>query len=244
MNKTFYIILSSLMLFLVSPSQANFEADNFFSCEGMKVPLRIIFKTAYGQLIHDVSTDEKSLLNLKKDKKQIEKIFLNSSYNSIQSSGYVNLTSALTEYISDDKTCIIPETIEVFIGYQDPMIYIAKEFRNRPCEFSVMLRHQQVHQQINIYTLQYMLPLMKEAIIQTTQSINPIVSSGRSSVNADIKKLQEIYIAAIKPILEAFDEIRMEEHRKFDETTNYKIDEKLCQKYNQKRIKETNKNKK
>lgn len=236
MKKVYYIAFYVLLLSFPGICRADFEADRFFDCAGMQVPLRIIFKTSYGQLIHDVSTEEKSILNNNNNLKT-EKLYLNSSYNSVQPYGYVTLTSALTEYISNNKTCIIPETIEVFIGYRDPMIYIAKEFRSKPCEFSVMLRHQQVHQQINIYTLQYLLPLMKEAIISATQNITPIVSTSKSSFNNDIKKLQEIYTAAIQPILIAFDEIRQEENRKFDEVTNYKIDEKLCQKYNLRRLK-------
>lgn len=235
MKKTFCILFSSLMLIFAAPSRADFEAGQFFDCRSMKVPLHIIIKTSYGQLIHDVSTTQQALASIQKNNPHPEKLFINSSYNSIHTSGYVTLSSALTEYISDGKTCLIPETIEVFVGYQDPMIYIAKEFRSQPCEFSVMLRHQQVHQQINIYTLQYLLPLLKDAIIQATQGIDPIVSTGKGSVNSDIKKIQEIYIAAIRPILIAFDELRAEEHRKFDEVTNYKIDEKLCRKYNQTR---------
>ena len=236
--KTFvYYAILIISLSFATNCQADFEADRFFDCASRQVPLRIIFKTAYGQLIHDVSTEEKSILNLKKNDKYTEKLFLNSSYNSIQPYGNVILSSALTEYISNDKTCIIPETIEVFIGYRDPMVYVAKEFRNKPCEFSVMLRHQQVHQQINIYTLQYLLPLMKKAIIQATQNITPIVSTSKGAVNSDIKRLQDIYTNAILPILIAFDEIRQEENRKFDEVTNYKIDEKLCKKYNYRRQK-------
>ena len=156
MKKVYYIAFYVLLLSFPGICRADFEADRFFDCAGMQVPLRIIFKTSYGQLIHDVSTEEKSILNNNNNLKT-EKLYLNSSYNSVQPYGYVTLTSALTEYISNNKTCIIPETIEVFIGYRDPMIYIAKEFRSKPCEFSVMLRHQQVHQQINIYTLQYLL---------------------------------------------------------------------------------------
>jgi len=105
------------------------------------------------------------------------------------------------------------------------------------CSSDLMLRHQQVNQQINIYTLQYLLPLMKDAIIQATQNINPIVIKGKGSVNQDIKKLQNEYIAAVKPILDAFDQIREQEHRKFDEVTGYKIDEKLCKSYNRRREK-------
>lgn len=237
MKEKFFTLLALSFLLFSGNAQAAFEAERFFSCEAMKVPLHIVFKTAYGQLVHDVSTEEKQLQGIKKSQTVPEKLFLNSSHNTIQTDGYVKLSSAITEYISKENICLIPEEIEVFIGYKDPLIYIAKEFRSKPCEFSVMLRHQQIHQQINIYTLQYLLPLMKDAIIQATQNINPIVIQGKGSANQGIKKLQNEYIAAVKPILDAFDQIREQEHRKFDEVTSYKIDEKLCQSYNRRREK-------
>ena len=237
MKKNFFTSLAITMLLLIPNSKAAFEAEQFFSCEALKMPVRIIFKTAYGQLIHDVSTDDKSIQALKKDTDIPEKLYLQSSHNTIQTEGYVKLTSALTEYITDDKICVIPEEIEVFIGYRDPVIYIAKEYRSRPCEFSVMLRHQQIHQQINIYALQYILPLMKEAIIQATQNITPAMATDKSQIKTRIQNLQNEYIAAIRPILDAFNDLREEENHKFDKITNYKIDEKLCRSYNERRAK-------
>ena len=63
MKKVYYIAFYVLLLSFPGICRADFEADRFFDCAGMQVPLRIIFKTSYGQLIHDVSTEEKSILN-------------------------------------------------------------------------------------------------------------------------------------------------------------------------------------
>ncbi len=197
-------------------------------CDKLNPSPRIIFQTSYGQLVHDISTPQKQIQALSS---RPEKGILIDGLATAETIGSVRISKARGIKLDDGSYCILPQEVEVYFGYVNPTIYIAKEYPTDSCRFSLLIRHEQTHQRINILTLEYFLPLIKiaaQGIIQQSPSVK--ISTPQETKEA-LRNLQEYYIYMLMPLIEKFNLAREQEHRKLDNQTNYAMERDICTKF-------------
>lgn len=132
-----------------------FPAMQLIRCR--KLPLNL----PTGKLVHDLSQPLSTVNQNAHAQKEPGWLTVGYATRSLSSSIWVK---AKVKKIDDYTTCVLPDEVEVFLGYQKPMIYVAKEYKDDLCKFSVVIRHEQVHQRINKLALDYFLPLADKAL--------------------------------------------------------------------------------
>ena len=139
--------------------------------------------------------------------------------------------------LDQNHACLLPSEIEIKFGYNDPLIYVSKEIDRNSCKFSQVIRHEQVHQRINILTLEYFLPLIDETIRNAISEVRAIKVSGTgdAEIRAGIDRLYEYYTARLKPIIDEFHKARENEQRKLDNIVNYTLESELCREFDRER---------
>ncbi len=226
----------SLLCLLQATSAYAWSYGEFISCDAINPMPKITFTTSYGKLVHDLS-QPLSVIN-SQHLAQAEPGWLTVGYatRSLQYSIWVK--NATVKKIDDNTTCVMANDIEVFLGYQQPMIYVAKEAQEDLCKFSVVIRHEQVHQRINKLALDYFLPLADEAIRKAIADVRAVkVSSPQEGQEAMIV-LSKYYRARLMPILEEMVKAVDAEHAKLDSLTSYKMQWNMCDKFRERQRRE------
>lgn len=88
----------------------------------------------------------------------------------------------------------------MFLGYQKPMIYVAKEYKDDLCKFSVVIRHEQVHQRINKLALDYFLPLADKALRNAIADVKGIKVPSPEQSQQGVEMLYKYYQFRLQPI--------------------------------------------
>lgn len=231
MSKISSLLLIIMNLLLsISLSKAG-EYGEFISCDGLNPEPRIIFKSSYGQLVHDISTPQKEIQS--HSSQRPEKGFLIDGLATVEPQGTVKVISAQGITLDENNYCVLPREIEIYFGYQNPTIYVSKEYDRNSCRFSLIIRHEQTHQRINILTLQYFLPLFAQSITKAINEVKSVKVSSPEDAKTAILLLQKYYIAKITPIMEEFEKARNQEQMKLDNQTNYAMEINLCNQFDQ-----------
>lgn len=220
------IILVFIFTVLISSSSFAFNYGEFVSCDEKNPEPRIIFKTSFGQLIHDLSTPQSQIQS--KSSITTDKGSFIAGLATVRVKNYIRISSAKGEALDENHYCIMPEVIEVYIGYENPTIYVAKEYPQNSCHFSLIIRHEQTHQRINILTLEYFLPLIDKTLTKTINEVRSIKVSRKEDAQAALEILQQYYIAKITPIIDELSKARIAEHQKLDSIDNYSMENNLC----------------
>lgn len=229
MNKTLCILL---IIFNLLPSIKLCNATGygeFISCDALNPEPHIILLTSYGQLVHDLSTSQQQIQN--HASRQPEKGFLIDGLATVNPQYKIRISQARGIMLDENNYCILPDAITVYIGYQQPTIYVAKEYPKESCRFSVIIRHEQTHQRINILTLQYFLPLFEQSLSKAIREVKSVKVSSKEEAILALKLLQKYYVAKLTPIVEEFEKARIAEQLKLDNKTNYSMEDSLCRQF-------------
>lgn len=222
-----------LILFLSALAFSEASAWNygqFVSCNAMNPMPTITLKTAYGKLVHDFNLNTQQLTVMGKGREKdgfVEGLALCSPYRTIALKKYT------VKKLDDTATCILPAEVEVTIGYKNPEIYVSKDLDFQSCRFSVVIRHEQVHQRINKLVLDYFLPLFFDELKIAVRDVKAIKVSGPEDAEAGAQKLLAYYHERLNPVFNIYLEILKNEQNKLDNLTNYKMEWDLCKKFNE-----------
>ena len=227
MPKLAFFLLSALAVFSL-PSHA--AEIGTVSCDALNPNPHIIFKTSYGQLVHDISTPQHQIQAMSS---RPEKGILIDGLATATTLGSIRINTAHGIKISDNDYCIIPDEIEVYFGYSNPTIYVAKEYPVAGCRFSLIIRHEQTHQRINILTMQYFLPIIRSAAEKIIRQARSVKISTPTDDRLALALLQRYYAIKLMPIIEKFNLAREQEHQKLDNSTNYAMEYDICNKFEQ-----------
>jgi len=200
----------------------------FISCNAINPTPAITFKTSYGKLVHDLSKTQSEINAM--DHKGNEPGWLTVGLALAPVKTYIRSTGTARE-LDDNATCVLPEEIEIYVGYQDPVIYVSKEYQKDLCKFSVLIRHEQVHQRINKLTLDYFVPLMDKVLRQAVQDVRGIKVSSPEQAADGMMQLNVYYHARLSPILEEMVIAQQAEHAKMDSLTSYKMQWDMCERF-------------
>ena len=129
----------------------------------------------------------------------------------------------------------MPTSLNVFIGYQDPTIFISNQLQPGSCEYNVVVRHEQTHHQINTAALEYFIPSLRRSVQKIARDIKPYRIDSPSKIDEATNTLTEMYIAEIEALIRHFKSELMQEQSKLDNQTNYQMESDLCRRFNGRR---------
>lgn len=200
----------------------------FISCDAINPMPKITFKSSYGKLVHDLSQPLSTLNQNAHAQKEPGWLRVGYATQSLSSSIWVK---AKVKKIDDYTTCVLPDEVEVFLGYQKPMIYVAKEYKDDLCKFSVVIRHEQVHQRINKLALDYFLPLADKALRNAIADVKGIKVPSPEQSQQGVEMLYKYYQFCLQPILDEMIRAVDAEQAKLDTLTSYKMQWDMCEKF-------------
>lgn len=226
MKKLFFIL--TILIF----AQSNNSVAQT-RCEDIETKPKMIFSTSYGKLTYNTSQNIDQLTRLGGKHGIVEKGLFAAGLATLNVVWEVSVTT-MVHRLGSNKICVLPATVEVFIGYEDPVIYLARELVPNTCEYNVVLRHEQTHQQINKTALEYFIPELKHHLTNLTKTIKPRTIRRQTETDQATSMLTQEYIENIHPLVEAFKRELMKEQGKLDNHTNYQLEGDLCKYYHQK----------
>lgn len=221
------------MILLTSQTMA-WNYGEFVSCDAINPKPKITFLTSYGKLIHDLSTSQSGIESLAGGAS--EKGFFVVGLATLSSNFQILVKKAFFKVLDENHICVLPSEIEIRVGFQNPTIYVAKEIDQKSCKFSQVIRHEQVHQRINLLTLEYFLPLIDETVRNAINEVRAVKVSSTSDgdLKAGAEQLYKFYFSRLNPILEELERARENEQKKLDNITNYKMESELCREFEEK----------
>lgn len=223
MKKLFFILtVLSLPTFSTASAQT-------IDCAAIKSVPAIEFTTSYGKLAYDFSKNNKQITEIAARHGIIEKGLFASGLATINVSWEISVNT-IGKIYGDYDICVVPTKINVFIGYTDPKIYISNEIKKDSCEYNVVLRHEQTHQQINKTALDYFIPLFQDAVEKIAANVKPVQVSSLTEIDKATTRLTQTYDKKISPLIKVFKEDLLTEQSKLDNHSNYEHEKKLCTK--------------
>ncbi len=198
-------------------------------CARMRYSPRLNMTTSYGKLRYDYQYDRQALTRLGQQYGLVEPGMMASGLSLFGIDWSVTLNTAARVAV-DDSICVLPASVDVFIGFQEPTIYIDKDLEREGCRYQLALRHEHQHQQISVAALEYFIPWIREKIIRFLQEIAPNNISSLSQTDAATVKMNEALTHRITPLVDTFKATLLYEHKKLDNTENYRYESEVCRK--------------
>lgn len=189
--------------------------------------VKLIFKSSYGRLRYDKSKSQKAVQKIA----QKGNFEIDSGYQIMGLADFSSKMSVGMDVVSIDMgkgMCIIPDTVEVFFGFEDPVIYIAREAQRTRCQKMLVTRHEQTHMQISVLALEYFLPQMKKIAYEHAQKIKPIFVANGENTQDIVDKMMEKFVAKMTDLSDQFNKHLHDEQRKLDNLENYEYESKVC----------------
>lgn len=226
MKKLFFILTLFFLIFCIA-----FPSSAAGSCAKYKVAPEIEFTTSYGKLVYDKNYSRRQLTVLGEQYGIVEHGLFASGL-AIIGVNYQVSVNTISRVEGDNIICVIPTSLNIFIGYQKPTIYISSDLTPESCEYNVVLRHEQTHQQINTAALEYFIPKLRQASEVIARNVNPIEVDTPRKIDVATQDLIKAYARQIEPLIEFFKNELMQEQGKLDSQSNYQLEGDLCKYYN------------
>lgn len=223
MKKIFFILTLILIPFRVLASDI---------CGDYIPSPEIKFMTSYGRLTYNRSKSKQELTKIGKEYGIVEQGLFASGL-ALVSVIYRVSANTVRKKNRAGTYCVMPVDVEVFVGYQDPEILLSRELKEGSCEYNVVLRHEQTHQQINTAALRYFLPKLKESIEAIVRNTPPIEIRNKNDSEKATQDLINAYMRQLSPLIEFFKKELLREQKKLDNHKNYQMEGNLCRRYHE-----------
>lgn len=222
-------IFSALSILQASAQDASRDAKKL--CETIVSEPQINFTTSYGKLVYDFSKSRAELTELGNQAGIFEQGTFAAGLALVNISYEYNLTTARRVMWNNDL-CVIPTAIDIFIGYKNPVIYMAKELIPDSCTYNLVLRHEQVHQQINTEALEYFIPRFQQQLNKIAHEIKPVHLNASEPQDKATEILTNAYTTRLNNLVAVLrNEILTEQH-KLDNSGNYRMEGDVCRYFN------------
>lgn len=218
MKKLFFILIFCLNFLPVQDLSA---------CPKNNHTPKINLYTSYGKLTYDNSKNNAQITEIASKYGILEKGIFASGLSTID----INLDIVLKtsgEELPDKSICVYPENIDFTISFSSPVIYISDQLKPNSCEYNLVLRHEQTHQQINSSALDFFLPLFRSAANKIAQNLKPIKIQNNSEINKASNQLTLEFNEKLTPLLNFFKKQILQEQLKLDNNENYKNESLIC----------------
>lgn len=233
MKKIFFILI--FLFFLIFPSLGQCatlqDGELKQACLDYPLDVGINFYTSYGKLEYNTSYTKQQLTQMGRNIGMFEEGDLASGLALVDVASEYALSTAARK-MSNDAVCVIPQEIDIYIGYQNPVIYLARDLQPGSCTYNLVVRHEQVHQQINIAALEYFIPLIYEQIKTIVRNIRPLYLPPQGDTKAATNEMTAFYAQKINLLVDEFKQKILDEQRKLDNREQYQLESEVCQYYN------------
>lgn len=219
--KKLFFILTSLFFFSCPLKAAAFD------CAQLNSNPAIVFSTSYGKLAYDYTKNNDQITAVASRYGIAEKGLFASGLATVNVVWEITVSSMGKVY-GDYNVCVVPTEINVFIGFDQPTIYISRDLAKNSCEYNVVMRHEQTHQQINKSALDYFLPLFQDALEKIADTIKPVTVAHITQIDDATNRLTREYNKKLSPLIEVFKNELLTEQSKLDNRTNYQHEKELC----------------
>ncbi len=190
-------------------------------------PPRINFMTSYGKLEYDFSYDRQSLNEMGVSNGLVQPNMNVSGMTTAAIEWEVEVET--TSKIADDYSiCVVPTSLNIFIGIQNPKIYISGDISQDSCEFFLAVRHENQHQQINVLALEHYMPQIKKELSGKLASIKPRKADNLAQMDAITSKINDDYVVLISPLVDKFKASLFNAQKYLDTQKNYEYESTLC----------------
>lgn len=207
-------------------------AENVDLCKDVKVEPEIEFSTSYGRLSYDY----------KKNTRRISQIAarIGSKEHGAFATGLATV-SVENEYVLGTRAfrvskgkgyCVIPEVIQVYVGFSRPVIYISNELPKNSCQYNLVVLHEKTHQRINKAALDYFIPYFQLAAAKIGYDLKPIYISKLSEIDRATDEVTQEFTVRFDKVLAVFKKELTVEQGKLDNQMNYSIEDDICKKFN------------
>lgn len=235
MKKLFFALIFCFLCCAVSNSSAQNLSRNKFSapssgaheCADIKFTPDVHFSTSWGKLEYDYKKTQKDITQLGSNTMHRESgIFLSGlSTVSIDDEAEVGVITKVTE---DNVICVIPQTVNVYVGLSRPKIYISKELKPGSCSYNLVMRHEQTHQRINKAVMEYYIPIFQAAAQKIAASLKPVKIESYAGIDAASKNFSRRFYAEFSKVIKVFKKELKAEQLKLDNKKNYKREGDIC----------------
>ncbi len=232
-NLFFVLILSSLFAPLSLGHTAISDAQAQRQCEEQPTKLNIRFTTSYGTLVYDRSKTKAELSIMAQRAGIFEKGVFAAGLALVNIDSEYELNT-LTQTLPNNGHCLVPYQLNVHVGYSRPIIYLAKELEQGSCTYNLVLRHEQVHQQINKQALEYFVPQIYQTIKAQASQIKSIYIAPQASEDKAAQELTQKYHQIITPLVDNFRDQILAEQSKLDNQNQYRLEGDICRQFNRK----------
>ena len=127
-----------------------------------------------------------------------------------------------------DTICVLPTSLDVFIGFREPTIYIDNGLKKDGCRYNLVLRHEHQHQQVSIAALEYFMPRIRAEIQKALPVVRPRAVASLSATDAATEEMNGEYIRLIRPLVNDFKATLLYEQKKLDNRENYRFESGVC----------------
>ncbi len=220
-----FCICASLSPVWAAENAAPAAAD---PCAEFRYKTRLNLTTSYGKLKYNLDYDRRALTRLGQQYGLIEPGMFASGLSLIGIDWSVTLNT-VTRVAADDSICILPMSLDVFVGFQDPTVYIDRALNQESCSYQLVLRHEHQHQQVAIAALEYFLPRVRAEINARLGEVGPSNVASLSQTDAATARMNRKYIALIEPLVDKFKATLLHEQKKLDNRQNYEFESSICQ---------------
>lgn len=203
-------------------------------CSGSAVAPKINFSTSYGRLSYNFDYDTEAITKMAQNSPFIEKGMFVAGLAPIKIQNEYSMTFK-GQPEERGGYCVYPEEINVYVGFHNPEIYVSKDYPQNSCEYNLILRHEQAHQQINKATLDYFIPYFKKSALKIARDMGSKRIRKKSSMKKVSQEMQNEFTERFNKIVDLFRKELAIEQGKLDNSINYAAEDKVCRRYKTKR---------
>ena len=217
MKKLFFVL--TFFTFFVQSAWA-------IDCGDLIVAPAINITTSYGKLKYDNTKTTDEVTAMAKKFNLVESDLFASGLATATLNFDISIIASASP-INIGEFCVIPSQVKIFLGFSQPVIYLANSLEKDSCRYNIVLRHEQTHQQINKTALEYYLPIFKAAATKIVQNAQPIKITDTKELEQATKTLTEQYNQKLNPLVDFIKKEIAGEQKKLDNPANYKYENVL-----------------
>ena len=196
-------------------------------CAEFRYSTRLNMTTSYGKLNYNYDYDRRSLTLLGQKYGLVEPGMHASGLSLFGIDWSVSL-NPVTRESAGDAICELPTSLDVFIGFREPTIYIDNGLKKDGCRYNLVLRHEHQHQQVSIAALEYFMPRIRAEIQKALPVVRPRAVASLSATDAATEEMNGEYIRLIRPLVNDFKAPLLYEQKKLDNRENYRLESGIC----------------
>lgn len=141
--------------------------------------------------------------------------------------GYYKLSAIIaSEKMRGLYSCYYPTKITLHLGYKDSVMYIAKELKEKTCEYERTLRHEYTHLRFGYLGLAMQVMTAQNNMQNLINDIGPLATIKKKELAET--ELMKKYENRFLSVYQAIEQIIKDQNAKIDTLENYTEESKLC----------------